>query len=102
MRVADALVHTGSALSMLSYAMYAQLPDAPALHSFSRAALQVVGVGGAIAVICGYVDAPVIFGGVTVHYPLLVVKALAFPFLIGTDILRAHRGVLTLDDTAPV
>ena len=36
------------------------------------------------------------------HHPLLVVEGLAFPLLIGTDILLAHGAVLTLDETAPV
>ena len=34
--------------------------------------------------------------------PLLVIEGLAFPLIIGTDILRAHRAVLTLDESAPV
>ena len=34
--VADALVDTGSALSMLSIALYARLPDAPAIQPFPR------------------------------------------------------------------
>ena len=59
MRVANALVDTGSALSMLSAAMYARLPDAPTIQPFLRAAFEVVGVGGARAVIRGYVDVPV-------------------------------------------
>ena len=34
--------------------------------------------------------------------PLLVIKGLAFPIIIGTDILRAYRAVLILDESAPV
>ena len=69
---------------------------------FTRAAPDVVGVGGARAEIRGYVETPVKVAGVTVHHPLLVVKGLAFSFLIGTDILCAHGSVLTLDVTTPV
>ena len=87
---------------MLSSAMYARLRDVPVIQPFTRAALDVVGVGGASAEIRGYVDAFVKVAGVTVHHPLLVVEGLAFSFLIGTDILRAHNAVLTLDETAPV
>ena len=36
------------------------------------------------------------------RHPLLVVDGLTFPLIIGTDILRAHRAVLTLDKSAPV
>ena len=38
-RVAEALVDTGSALSMLSTALYARLHDAPAIQPFPRDAL---------------------------------------------------------------
>ena len=87
---------------MLSSALYARLRDAPVIQPFTRAAPDVVGVGGASAEIRGYVDAPVEVAGVTVHHQLLVVEGLAFSLLIGTDILRAHGAVLTLDETAPV
>ena len=82
--------------------MYARLRDVPVIQPFTRAALDVVGVGGASAEIRGYVDAFVKVAGVTVHHPLLVVEGLAFSLLIGTDILRAPGAVLTLDETAPV
>ena len=102
MSVADALVDTGSALSMLSAAIYARLPDAPAIQPLLRAAPEVVDVGGARAVIRGYIDVPVEVAGVAVRHSLLVIEGLAFPFIIGTDILRAHRAVLMLDESAPV
>ena len=98
MRVADVLVDTGSALSMLNDAMYTRLPDAPAIQPFLRAVPEVVGVGGAPAEIRGYVDVPVEVAGVAVRHPLLVVEGLAFPLIIGTDILRAHRTFSTLDE----
>ena len=47
LRITDALIDTGSAFSMLSSAMYAKLRDAPAIQPFTRAAPDVVGVGGA-------------------------------------------------------
>ena len=101
-RVADALVDTDSALSMLSAAMYAGLPDVPAIQPVLRAAFEAVGVEGASAVIRSYVDVPVEVAGFAVRHPLLVVKGLAFPLIIGTDILRAYRAVLTLDESEPV
>ena len=87
---------------MLSAAMYTRLPDTPAIQPFLRAAPEVVGVGGARAEIRGYVDVPVEVAGVAVCHLLLVIKGLAFPLIIGTDILHAHRAVLTLDESAPV
>ena len=89
-RIADALVDTGSAFSMLSSAMYSRLPSAPAIQPFSGAAPDVIGVGGASSEIRGYVDALVELAGTAVYHPLLVVEGLAFPLLIGTDILRPH------------
>ena len=87
---------------MLSSASYKRLIDAPVIQPCTRAAGDIVNVKNASAEICGYVDAPVEVGGITVYYPLLVVEGLAFPFLIGTDILRAHGAILTLDESAPV
>ena len=46
-RIADALIDTGLAFSMLSTAMYGRLPNAPAIQPFTRAAPDVFGVGGA-------------------------------------------------------
>ena len=45
---------------------------------------------------------PVEVAGVAGRHPLLVVEGLAILLIIGTDILRAHRAVLTLDELAPV
>ena len=101
-RVADAIIKTGSALSMLSSAFYARLRDARVIQPFTRAAPDVVGVKSASAEIRGDVDAPVEVAGVTVHHPLLVVEGLAFSLLIVTDILRANSVVLTLDEASPV
>ena len=97
-RIADALIDIGSAFSMLSNAMYSRLPNPPAVQPFMHAAPDVVGVGGASAEIRGYVDPPVELAGTTVHHPLLVVEGLAFPLLNGTDVLRPHGALLTLDE----
>ena len=82
--------------------MYSRLPHAPAIQPFTCAAPDVIGVGSASAEIRGYVDAPIEIAGVAVHHLLLVVEGLAFSLLIGTDIMRAHGAVLTLDESAPV
>ena len=101
-RIADALIDTGSAFSMLSTAMYGRLPKAPVIQPFTRAAPDVVGVGGASAEICGYIDTPVEIAGVAVYHPLLVVKGLAFSILIGTDIIRPNGAMFALDESTPV
>ena len=88
MRIADALVDTGSAFSILSTVMYGRIPNAPAIQPFTGSAPNIIGVGSATAEICGYVDAPIEIDGTAVRHPLLVVEGLAFPLLLGTDILR--------------
>ena len=80
--------------------MYSRLPSAPAIQPFSKFAPDVIGVGGASAEIRGYVDALVELAGTDVYHP--VVEGLAFPLLIGTDILRPHGAMLTLDESAPL
>ena len=45
-RIADALIDTGSSLSMLSTATYCRMPSTPAIQPFTGAAPVVVGVGG--------------------------------------------------------
>ena len=84
--------------------MNARLPIAPVIKPLTCVSPDVVGVGAASAEIRGYVDAPVEVAGVTVYYPLLVVKGLAYWYslFIGLDILRAQVTVITLDETAPV
>ena len=69
---ADVLVDTGSALSMLSTAIYARLPDAPVIQPLACTASEVVGVGSASAQIRGYVDMPVEVAGVAVRHSLMV------------------------------
>lgn len=82
--------------------MYSCLPSAPAIKPFIRAAPDVVGDGGASAEIRGYFDTPVEFAGTAVQHPLLVVEELAFPLLIGTDILQLHGAMFKLDETVPL
>ena len=101
-RIPDALIDTCSAFSMLSSAMYSRLPSAPHIQPFTCAAPDVVGVGGASAEIRGYVDTPVEIDGTAVHHPMLMVEGLAFPLLIGTDVLRPHYAMFTLDETVPL
>ena len=50
--------------------------------------------------ICNYINVPVKVAGVAVCHSLLVVKGLAFPLIIKTDNLTAHRAVLTLNELA--
>ena len=101
-RIADALVDKGSAFSMLSTAMYGRIPNAPAIQPFTSSAPDIIAVDGKTAEVRGNVDAPIKIDGTAVRHPLLVVEVLAFPLLLGTDILRPHSAMLTLDESAPL
>ena len=101
-RILEALVDTGSSFSIVSFSMYEQLQELPAILSFTGAAPDVVGVGGARAKICGYVDLPLELDCAVVHHPLLVVEGLAFSLLIGMDIFRKHGPTVTFDVDAPL
>ena len=101
-RIADALVNTGSAFSMLSTAKYGRIQNARPIQPFTGSAPDIIGVGGATAEIRGYVDAPIEIDNPAVRHPLLVVEGLVFPLLLGTDILRPYGAMLTLDVSAPL
>ena len=101
-RIADLLVDTGSAFSMLSTAMYGRIPNAPAIQFFTASAPDIIDVGAATAEIRGYVDALIEIDGTAVRHPLLVAEGLAFFLLLGTDILWLHGAMLTLDESVPL
>ena len=56
----------------------------------------IVGVGGSSARVLGYVDVAVVISDVEVRHPLIVVDELAYPLLIGTDVVRPHRAIFKL------
>ena len=93
-QIREALADSGSSFSMLSSTLYARLPSKPAIHLFKNSAPDIVGVGGASAKVRGYVDVPLQIVGVEIAHPLLVVQNLAFPLLIGADILRPHAAAM--------
>ena len=101
-RVRDALVDTGSVFSMLNSVLYDQLFSRPAICSFSKSAPDIVGVGGASAEVRGYVDVPLQIASIEIAHPLLVVTSLAFPLLIGMDILQPHAAIMSLGHAAPL
>ena len=76
-RIGEAQIDTGSAFLMLSVAMHSRLPSAPPIQPFTRAAPDIVGVGGANAEIRGYVDMFVEIVCDAVRHPLLVGEGIA-------------------------
>lgn len=45
---------------------------------------------------CGYINVPVVFNDVKIRHPLLVVAELAFPLLIGKDVLHPNAAVIDI------
>ena len=88
--ICDALLDTGSAYSMVSFALYDRLPTCPAINTLENSALDIVGVGGASAEVIGFVEVPLLIAGFEVVDPMLVVSELPFAMLIGMDVLRPH------------
>ena len=56
----------------------------------------IVGVGSSSDRVLRYVDVSVVISDVEVRNPLIVVDELAYPLLIGTDVLRPHRAIFEL------
>ena len=92
--VAQTLIDTGATFSMIPARTIALLRIAPSVENFSSAPPRVVGVGGASATVRGYIDAPLVIAGTRVRHPLIVVEELAYPLLIGMDILGLHDAQL--------
>ena len=97
--IRDALVDTGFAYSMVSFALHDRLPSRPSINSFKYLAPDIVGVGGASAEVRGYIDMPLQIAGIAVAHPLLVVSELPFAILIGTDVLRPHAASFSVCDS---
>ena len=99
MLIRDALVDTGSAYSMVSSALYDRLPTRPAINSLENSFPDIVGVGGAIAEVRGYVVVPPLIAGFEVAHPLLVVSEVPFAMLFGMDFLRPHAASFSVCDS---
>ena len=94
--VRHSLIDTGATFSMLPLATWKSLARQPPIQNFNDSPPSIVGVGGARANVRGYVDVPLEVAGVEVRHPLIVVESLAFPLLVGMDILRAHAATFSL------
>ena len=97
--IRDVLVDTGSAYSMVSFALYDRLPTRPAINSFENSAPDIVGVGSASADVRGSVVVPLLIAGFEVMHPLLVVSEVPFAMLIGMDVLRPHAASFSVCDS---
>ena len=97
-----ALIDTGATFSMLPSSTLAALSPMPAIESFGSSPPNIVGVGGARATVLGYVDVPLSINGIVVRHPLVVVESLPFAVLVGMDILRPHRAVVSVGEPEAV
>ena len=90
------LIDTGATFSLIPLSTYHQLRQQPPIINFSGCVPNIIGVGGALAVLKGYIDVPIEISGVEVLHPLVVVEHLAFPLLIGMDVLCPHNANFVL------
>ena len=90
-QIGGALIDSGSSFSLIASPTLAALPERPSVEQFMHRPQNIVGVGGSSARVLGYVDVSVVISDVEVRHPLIVADELAYPLLIGTDILRPHR-----------
>ena len=89
--IEGALIDSRSSFSLIASSTLSALPERPSVEQFMHRPLNIVGVGGSSARVLGYVDVWVVISDVEVRHPLIVVDELAYPLLIGTDVLRPHR-----------
>ena len=81
---------------MVSASTLAALPVPPSVEPFKRGTPNIVDIGGSLLHVLGYVVAAVAVSDVEVIHRFVVIRELAFPFLIGNDILRHHRAIIEL------
>ena len=55
-----------------------------------------IAIDGASVAVSGYAVVPLVIGGVEVVHPLLFVRELPCPLLLGTDILRQHEASVSV------
>ena len=91
-----ALIDTGATFSLIPFSTYNQFLQRSGITSFKGNANNIVGVGGARAFRKGFIDVPIEISGIKVRHPLVVVEHLAFPLLIGMDVLRSHNANFAL------
>ena len=90
------LIDSGSSFSLIASPTLAALPERPSVKQFMHRPPKIVGVGGSSAIVLGYVDVAVVISDVEVRNPLIVVNKLAYPLLIGTDVVRPHSAIFEL------
>ena len=96
------LIDSGSAFSMVSAATYDRLERKPSIQPFVDLTPDIICVGGARPEVNRYVDVPLRLADVDVVHPLLVVSNLAFPLLVGTDILRPYAATLSIEKNCTI
>ena len=91
------LIDSGPSLSMVSALTLVALPVPPSVELFTNGTPNIVDISGSLLHVLGYVVAAVAVSDVEVTHRLVVIRELAFPLLIGNDILRPHRAIIELD-----
>ena len=81
----------------MSAATYDRFERKFPIQFFVCSAPDIIGVENARLEVKGYIDVPRRLVNVDVVHPLLVVSNLAFPLLVGTDILRPDEATLSIE-----
>ena len=94
--IEGALIYLGSSLSIIALWTLSALPERPSVEQLMHRPPNIVGVVSLSAKVLGYVDVSVVISDVEVRHLLILVDELAYPLLIGTDVLRPHRSIFEL------
>ena len=74
--IKSALIDTGATFSMISMRTLHSMNNPPPIENFITSPPRIVGVGGASAIVRGYIDAPLIIARTQVRHPVIVVADL--------------------------
>ena len=91
--ISGTLIDSGSSLLMVSASTLAALLVPPSLEPYTSCTPNIVDIGGSPLYLLGYVVAAVAVFDIEVRHRHAVISELAFPLLIGTDVLRPHRAI---------
>ena len=92
----DMMLDSGASISLIQEGIATKLQGT---KSFSPAKARVVSATGEPITVLGCVTFPVQVGKVSVDHPLVVVKSLITPVILGIDFLQAHGLILDFTTT---
>ena len=95
-QIEGALIDSGSSFMLIASSTLSALLERSSVEQFIHRHQNIVGVGGSSANVVGYVYVAVVIFDFEVRHLLIMVDELAYPLLIGTDVLRPDRAIFEL------